>query len=44
MVLGKKDEEKEIAKASFSAVGPILLGFWLKQKQAQKVRAAMSFM
>ena len=29
---------------SFSAVGPILLGCRLEQKQAQKAHAAMSFL
>ena len=41
---GKKDEKRGIAAASFSSVGPFLLGHRLKLKQAPKALAAMSFM
>jgi hypothetical protein len=39
----KKGEERGIATAAFSAVGPNSLGHGLEQKQAQKVRTAKSF-
>ena len=39
----KKGEERGIATAVFSAVGPNSLGHGLEQKQAQKVRTAKSF-
>ena len=39
----KKGEERGIAMAAFSAVGPILLGRWLEEKQAPKALAFISF-
>ena len=42
--MGKKDEERGIAAALFSAVGPILLDCRPKQKQAEKTSNVMSFL
>ena len=42
--LSKKDEERGIASASFSAIGLILLGGRLEQEQAEKACAAMSYL
>ena len=39
-----KNIKSGIAAPSFSAVGPIWLGCWLKQKTIQKAYAAMSFL